>query len=219
MSASKKEAESAHVLDDYMLKLLEHSIDNSKRHEERSDKAIQLFMALFTALAGGGVAILTGVQDVILKSSILAFDLMVMTGFGVLTYIWVLSSSVTREMDWMERYFLYKYFHDQAPSIFEKYGQTVYSLNVYLPTLQSKSTQSPLVIASSVSLATLIIFNSETSAGVGYTASLALSGVGSVPIAIIAGAICAAALVVIWWVAWKNSQANKAEGQKVLKRL
>jgi hypothetical protein len=220
MPDSEKKIESAHVLDDYMLKLLEHSINNSKRHEERSDKAIQLFMALFTVLAGGGVAILTSGHAVTLKLSVLAFDLSVMTGFGVLTYVWVLSSNVTREMDWMERYFLFKYFDDRDHSNFEKYGQTAYSLDVYRPTFEDKSAQSPLVIASSFSLAALVIFDGVACAGAVYTGLLAL-GIGSMPLAIalaIAGGIlCAVVLIFFWRLAWKNSQTNKTKGKEILK--
>jgi hypothetical protein len=124
MSSNDKSQDNP-IFQQYMLNELQFSIDNLKRMEERSSKAIDLFLALFTALSGAGIVVFTNVKDIFQLSSIIAFIATMVTGLSFITYVWLLYSSVSIQEERIVKYYLHKYFQDMEPETSRKYGRTI----------------------------------------------------------------------------------------------
>ena len=163
------------VLDGYMFGILQSNMADSKRAEERSDKAIQLFMGLFTALFGAIIVINSNVQDITQKYLFIGFALLMISGFGVLTFAWLTVSNMFRQEFSMERFHLFQYFHDQDPKVFEKYGQNIYSLNPHRPFIFPEKSIDAISLAVSLSLFALIVFSAITASVAIYLILLAFS--------------------------------------------
>jgi hypothetical protein len=167
------------VLDGYMFGILQANMADSKRAEGRSDRAIQLFMGLFTALFGTIVVINSNVQDVAQKYLFIGFALFIMSGFGVLTFAWLTVSNMFRQEFAMERFHLFQYFHDQDPKVFERYGQNIYSLNPHRPYIFPEKSIDAISLAVSLSLLALIIFSAVAASLAVYLILLAFSIISS----------------------------------------
>jgi hypothetical protein len=203
---------------DYMLLELQLSVDNSKRIDNRSEKVIDLFLALFTALAGGGVVVLTTVQDRFLASSILALDLILITGIGILTYVWVLVAIIQRHQERIIRYHIQRYFQDLDPAKFEKYGRGIV-LNAYRTVLENRKfilKDANFNFARSVSLLILVIFNGTTAGGAMYAGWVALVGSENILLSIAIGILCVVTLIVMWGMTLRSLQKSRVASQKIL---
>jgi hypothetical protein len=200
-----------------MLTVLQLNIADAKRAEERSDRALQLFMALLTALFGANVVVYVNVQDVTVKSTVIALSLVLLTGLGILTFVWILSSDIMRREFSMERYHLFLYFRDQDSYTFVKYGQEIYSLNPHHFSTSNKFTAS-LSMSVALSLGALGVFVSLAAAGATYLGLQAFFGEGNLILAGLAGSICVLILYVFWWFGNKAVQTDKTHSIDLLKK-
>lgn len=207
-----------HILHDYMLDTVNRIATESKRAEERADRAIQLFIGLLTALFGGNVAVSTAVQDVSLKHWILSISLLIMAGVGVLTYMWILGANVLRHTFAMERYHLDMYFRDLDPMSYDKYGQTIYSLDVHYGAVKNGSgfaSSLPLYL----SIAALAIFNGTIFGSSVYIIWLELTVASNFIVPIASGLILIVALGIFWRLSeWSISEKRRAS-QQLLKKF
>jgi len=198
------------IFQQYMLNELQFSIDNSKRMEERSSKAIDLFLALFTALSGAGIIAFTTVNDMFQLSSTIAFIAILITGLSFITYVWLLYSSVSIQEERIVRYYLHKYFQDMAPETSHKYGRTMV-LDFYRHQLEEGAN---LDFARFASLSSLIIL-SGLSLGVAiYEGWSAITGHADVWISAAAGTIWIAMLTTMGIMAWRRLEKRKAKRRK-----
>lgn len=206
-----------HILHDYMLDTVNRIAIESKRAEERSDKAIQLFIGLLTAFFGGNVAVSTAVQDVSSKHWILSISLLIMAGIGLLTYMWILGANVLRHTFAMERYHLDMYFRDLDPVSYDKYGQTLYSLDIHYGAVKNGSgfaSSLPLYL----SIAALAVFNGVTFGASVYIAWLELTAASNSVVSIASGLMLIVALGIFWYLSEKTISKKRSESQQLLKK-
>jgi hypothetical protein len=188
------------IFQQYMLNELQFSIDNSKRMEERSTKAIDLFLALFTALSGAGIVVFTTVKDAFQLSSAIAFIATMVTGLSFITYIWLLYSSISIQEERGVRYYLHKYFQDIDPKTSRQYGRTMV-LGYY-----RKYTEKGLNLdfARLVSLSSLIIVSGLSLAVATFEAWVVTTGYSDVWISAAAGTIWIVTLTAMGITAWRR---------------
>jgi hypothetical protein len=194
----------------YVLNELQFSIDNSKRMEERSSKAIDLFLALFTALFGAGIAVCTTVKDIVQLSSTIALIAIMVTGLSFITYVWLLYSSVSIQEERVVRYYLHKYFQDMAPETSRKYGRTIV-LDFYRHHLEEGAN---LDFARFASLSSLILLNGLALAVAIFEGWNATTEQADVWISAAAGALWIAALTAMGIMAWRGLDKRKAARRK-----
>lgn len=204
-------------LDDYMFRTLASNIDESKRAEGRSDKAIQLFLSLLTAIFGAIIVIYTNVQDVFLKYLLIAFALLIITSFGILTFSWIVVSNMFRQELAMERFHLFQYFHDQDPITFDKYGQNIYSLNIHRPHVFPEKSPGVLSFAISLSLVALIVFNTLAVSSAIYIGMLAFS-LSNIVFSVVIGLLTLSTLVIIWRTSQKKILSERIASQNLVKK-
>jgi hypothetical protein len=147
-----------------MMHMLQSSEDHTKGLSALKQQIVNFYIAIFTALIGGGVLVATTVTDAPLKFSILALDLIITVGIGILSYIWILNITVTAVREGFFRVFLYRHFHDLNPSAFTKYGLSDL-LNWYTRAFNRRNF---IQAADLVTLLSLAIFSSCLLAGAGY---------------------------------------------------
>ena len=206
-----------HILHDYMLDTVNRIAAESKRAEERADKAIQLFIGLLTAFFAGNVAVSTAVQDVSLKNWILSISLLIMAGIGLLTYMWILGANVLRHIFAMERYHLDMYFRDLDPISYDKYGQTVYSLDVHYGAVKDGSgfaSSLPLYL----SIAALAIFNGVIFGSSVHIIWLELTAASNFFVSVASGLILIVALGIFWYLSERAISEKRHESQQLLKK-
>jgi hypothetical protein len=200
----------------YMMASWEQSVRNSMRLESRGDRAIQLFLTLFTALAGGGVVAATTVQDAGLKYTILALDLVAITGMGALTYAWVLASTLEQNKEWVQRFHIQRFFHDLAPDVMQKYGRDLV-LQLYQDALYRKGIfLGGMSAAVSFSLIVFAIFDSLTAVAAVYMGLLALIGTATLLLPVIVGILCLSASLAALWLGLKDLQRYRDAGRKIV---
>jgi len=108
---------------EYILNRLENTSDYRARLEIRNQQAINFFLVMLTALGGGGIVIYTkNAIDPISKLLLLGLVLLVMAGFGFLTFMWILTSGAEGIRMVYIQFFLHKYFRDMDLNSFNKYG-------------------------------------------------------------------------------------------------
>src|SRR5262245_22890654 len=94
----------------YMLFKLQSSSAFVEHLEQRNQQAINFYIVLITTLIGGGVVAIATIPDLPLKLSIVAFDILFMGAYGMLTYIWLLATITEEIHESFIQSFLYKYF-------------------------------------------------------------------------------------------------------------
>jgi len=202
-------------LDDYMLEILQSNKAQSKRAEDRSDRAIQLFMGLFTALFGVIIVINGNVQDDFQKYLFIGIALLIMSGFGVLTFAWLATANMFRQEFAMERFHLVQYFHDQDPKVFEKYGQNIYSLEPHRPFIFPEKSVDATSLAMSLSLFALIVFSVLSVSISTYLILLAFS-IPNLFVPLAVGITILVALLYVWRVSQKRVKHVRLASQKIL---
>ena len=199
----------------YMLSSLEHSVENSKRIEGRADRAIDLFLAIFTALVGGSIAVMLTAQDQTLKTTAICFILLTATGIGTLTYIWVLAAIIQAADERVVRYFLHQYFKDLNPDPFKKYGRAIV-LDNYNPAIIGKGN---FTFARSAVLVALICFVCVVFIGSVYAGWIAFTGFESFVAAILAGIFLLILLTAMWMLAERQLKKISKKAQDTLATL
>jgi len=202
-------------LDDYMLEILQSNKAQSKRAEDRSDRAIQLFMGLFTALFGAIAVINSNIQDVFQKYMFIGIALFIMCGFSILTFAWLTTANMFREEFAMERFHLVQYFHDQDPKVFERYGQSIYSLEPHRPFIFPEKSIDATSLAISLSLFALIVFSVLTASASIYLVLLAFS-ISGLFASIVVGFLVLIVLLYVWRVSQKRVEHARLASQKLL---
>jgi hypothetical protein len=141
----------------YMMAALQRSSDYSQDMLRQSYNAIQLLFTILSALAGGLILTLTTVTDVYLFHSIAGLIFLFASGFGTLTYVWLVTLIFQQRKESLIRFFLEKYFHDLNPNDYQKYGLS----KLFVPYRRyiDESIFSPGKITS-LSLISLAIFSS-----------------------------------------------------------
>jgi hypothetical protein len=196
-----------------MLNELQSSIDNSKRYEERGIRSVELFLALFTALSGGIIAIIATIEDTLLRLLLLSFVLAAIAGISAITYIWLLHSSIGIQEERLVRYYLYKFFYDLDPYTAEEYGRGRI-VRGYAGMVRNMS---KFDSARSISLFALILFSSLSLCCSIYTGWLAIAGktdgwgVGFVAISSI---LWAALLLIMYNRALANLDERRVAGKR-----
>jgi len=218
MSKSKSHTKtvSSKVMNEYMMNTLQSSWEFSARLEKRSNTSGQLFLTLFTALAGGGVVVVTAKLDEILMFKILTLDLGAIAGFGILTYVWVLASVVQQLQEGFLQFFLHKYFRDIDPAAFEKYGLS--ELLTFYRKVYDKNYKGPAQTAAFFSLLTLGIFNSFLLGCAAYTGWRVCNTIENIPFAFLIGIVSLVGMVIIWLIARKKIERDRATGLKIIKK-
>lgn len=135
---------------------------------------------------------------------------------GVLTYAWVLASTLEKNKEWVVRFHVYRFFHDLAPDVMEKYGRDLV-LKLYQDALYHKGLSlGRTSAAASFSLVVFAIFNSIAGAATVYTGLLALMGTTTLLLPVIVGILCFSLLLAVWWFGLKDLQKYKDAGRKIL---
>ena len=205
------------TLDDYMFRTLASNINESKRAEGRSDKAIQLFLSLLSAIFGAIIIVYTNVQDIFTKYLLIAFGLLIITGFGILTFSWIVVSNMFRQEFAMERFHLFQYFHDQDPMTFDKYGQNIYSLNIHRPNVFPEKSVSVMSFTITLSLVVLIIFNTLAVSFAIYIGMLAIS-LSNIVLPVVIGFITLLTLIIIWRTSQKKILSERIASQNLIEK-
>jgi hypothetical protein len=190
----------------YMMHMLQSSEDLTKSLGPLKQQIVNFYIAIFTALVGGGILVATTVTDTSLKFSILALDLIITAGIGMLSYIWILNIAVSAVREGFFRVFLYKYFRDLSPSVFEKYGLED-SLTWYT---RAFSRRDFIQAADLVTLFALAMFSSCLLAGAGYfLSSVATVGGGNILFSVGIGLACLVTTIALWLLAVKKMRAHR----------
>jgi hypothetical protein len=201
MSATDKvEGTNFDAFNQYMMHMLQSSEDHTKSLSALKQQIVNFYIAIFTALIGGGVLVATTATDDLLKSSILALALIITAGIGILSYIWILNTLVAAVREGFFRVFLYKYFRDLNPLAFAKYGLSD-RLNWYTRAFNRRNF---LQAADSITLLSLGIFSSCVLAGAGYFCSSAIAGVGNILFSFVIGLACFIVAMTLWLLALKK---------------
>lgn len=214
MPPSKKSS----VFETYMINALEGNIVESKRTEDRTEKALQLFMGLFTGLIGVAVVIYLNIQDIFSKYILISIILFIVAGLGGLTYSWMVVSDMYRKEFAMERFHLFQYFHDLDPVTFEKYGQNIYSLDIHRLHVFPDKSPDIVSLAISLSLAALTILDTVIVALATYLMLMAFS-IPNILISTAAGLIVFFILLAIRSVGQKRNRFAKLASQKLVEQL
>jgi hypothetical protein len=210
--ASQKET---HVLDEYMFQILQSNKQQAIRAEDRSDKALQLFMTLLTALFGALVVLLINLEDDLQRNTLTSAGLLIIAGFGFLTFVWIAISNIARQQLALERFHLYQYFRDKDPVTYEKYGQDIYTLNIHKDFMFPQKPFDNISLAVSLSLIALIIFDTVAIAGATYMALLALE-IPNLYIPIMVGLLMFGGLIGIWRMGQKRVQTDRLASHKLI---
>jgi hypothetical protein len=213
MPSSKK----SDVFEIYMVNALEGNIVESKRTEDRTEKALQLFMGLFTGLIGVAVVVYLNVQDTFLKHLLIGIILAIVAGLGGLTFAWMVVSDIYRKEFAMERYHLFQYFHDLDPITFEKYGQNIYSLDIHRLHVFPDKSLDIVSLAISLSLVALMLLDIVTISAATYFVLMAFS-LPNILISSVAGLLVFFILAAIWSVGQKRNRLAKLESQELIKK-
>lgn len=201
-----------------MINALEGNIVESKRTEDRSEKALQLFIGLFTGLFGAGIVIYINVQDMFMKYLLMGIVLFVIAGLGGLTFSWMVVSDMYRKEFAMERFHLFQYFHDLDPVTFEKYGQNIYSLDVHRLHIFPDKSSDIVSLAISLSLTALLLLDAVTMTVGTYLVLMAFS-ISNILISLLAGCLVFFILLAIWSVGRRRNRIAKLASQKLIKQF
>jgi hypothetical protein len=202
------------TFNEYMLNTLQRSHEFMIRVGERDQQAINFFMILFTALAGGAIAIVTNVQNEFLKLLFLSLDLATIAGFGILTYIWIIQSVFERTQEGFFQFFLHKYFRDIDPVSFQKYGLS--ELVFYYRTPYTIKISQTSFNAHSANLLLLTIFSSVLLSISSYISLILFVGETEIIIPTIIGISCASAMTIMRVILYKIVSKNQDKGRAIL---
>ncbi len=199
----------------YMLTELQMSLESSKRIENRADRSIDIFLAVFTALIGGAIAVIVTVQDQIVRASTISFILFIASGGGALTYVGLLSAIPRAAHERLVRYFIHRYFRDLSPEEFSKYGRDIV-LNSHANSIYGKNN---FGFVRSGFLLILMLFTCAAFTGSVYMGWIAVTGFLNVPTSMIAGILLFLVLTGLWVRAIREIRNIAEQGKVALTAL
>jgi hypothetical protein len=202
------------LFDDFMLHRLASSEDYIWKLVERNQHAVNFYLAVFTALIGGAVFVIINIQNETMRLTALALDLLVTSGFGFLTYLWLISGMASVVEEGVIVAFLSKYFSDKNPSDFEKYGLSEFS-TWYTRLNDSYSPSITQAGASAATLISLILSSSLLISGAVFAGWKALAGQSNIFLSAIFGLACMIGMIVAFRIYQKKVRKTWNKGKSL----
>lgn len=205
------------ILDEYIMNSIQWCYDYAERTAVRKQQAINFYMVMFSALVSGVALIFTTSQNDTLKLTSLIIASAIISGFGILTYFWILESEAERISESFFLFWLHKYFRDKNPYSFENYNlhRMVYHYNAF-----DRKTASSISPAGYATFSILIIFSSLSFSLFTYILIDKLLGVtigtSSMLISFILGSVCLSLMISLLIIVIKRLEFDRCEGEKIL---
>jgi hypothetical protein len=195
----------------FVMHVMQSSEESTRGQSAIKQQVINFYLAIFTALIGGAIVVITNITDNQLKLAILTLDLAVISGFGMLSFATILNTIVGSTREGFLRVFLYQYFRDLNPNSFEKYGFSQL-LSWHRKAFDRKSY---IQLVDILELISLSLFSSCLLGGAAYTLSSLINGAGSIPFSIFTGFLCIIAAITLWVRALRAIADRKDEAMKL----